>query len=127
MTPISTRWQVVTMPGTKTTYGLARQSSDGIEWHADGAIKWRTYSLKEARAKRLELLDERRPVKTYSAVQFANMAKPTTMRRKTLDALRDIMVHGKTWSATAKRHDITESGILRAMRRMKALNQGASA
>jgi hypothetical protein len=40
-------------------------------------------------------------------------------------ALRAILVDGSTWRAAAERHGVTESGILRAMRRVAAQNQPA--
>jgi hypothetical protein len=57
-----------------------------------------------------------------AADEFERRTAHVPMRPLTKDALRAIMVDGMKWAEAARRFRITESGILRAMRRVDELN-----
>lgn len=60
------------------------------------------------------------PMDGASPESFEEAIAATPMHQPMVDALRDICVHGKTWKAAAEGNGVTESGILRAMRRLQA-------
>lgn len=54
--------------------------------------------------------------------EFQARTAHVPMRDTTRAALRAVLVDGCTWRVASSRHDVTESGILRAMRRIAQLN-----
>lgn len=55
-----------------------------------------------------------------NGLQFAGAVDGLRLEDKTRSALFAILVEGRTWSWAASTYGITRSGILRAMRRVKA-------
>jgi len=120
----STTWKVVRLSDPQR-YAVARVGGAAIEYHCEPGQqdRWTTRHLKKARSL-VVLLNGRQPTRRLvSANEFASMIRHVSMRPRTIDALRDIMVNGKTWARASAYHRITESGILRAMRRLSTQNE----
>ena len=62
------------------------------------------------------------PLRRCGAAEFERMTEHVLMGAPMHAALRSILVEGETWKAAAAVHGVTESGILRAMRRVVAKN-----
>lgn len=54
--------------------------------------------------------------------RFEEMVGHVNMTREMATALFSIVVNGVTWKEAAQAHQVTESGILRAMRRVAGAN-----
>jgi hypothetical protein len=52
--------------------------------------------------------------------EFDRMTRSTPLRESMRQALRMVLVQRSTWAAAARRHQVTQSGMLKAMRRIAA-------
>lgn len=53
--------------------------------------------------------------------QFFSMTSRLIMRPRMLRAMRSVLVKRKTWRDAAGEHGVTQSGLLKAMRRLRRL------
>ncbi|MBI5270666.1 MAG: hypothetical protein HY856_13425 [Burkholderiales bacterium] len=110
-------WRVVRYARTGG-FGIRRGDEHGMV--GGGLFVAPTYDEAFAEAKA-------RNARMMTPAAFEEHTAHVPMRPNTKDALRAILVDGSTWAAAAERFGITQSGILRAMRRVKELNVEAAA
>lgn len=60
--------------------------------------------------------------KVKSLDELRGLCDHVSMTEKMRSAIADILLAGKTWRQAAESHSVTESGILRAMRRVASAN-----
>jgi len=94
----------------------------GTEHHVEGGNLFVVPTYDEAFTKARQLNGRA----AMSASEFEQRTAHVPMRPLTKDALRAIMVDGLKWAEAARRFSLTESGILRAMRRVDELNPEAA-
>jgi hypothetical protein len=112
----------------QNSFGVMRTKIEGrkmveIEYGKDErGLSFKVPSIEAAQAE----ADRRngRAAGQCTAEEFVRRTEHVPMYAKTRDALHAIMVEGVTWREAAERHGVTESGILRAMRRVSTANAG---
>lgn len=62
------------------------------------------------------------PLRRCSPAEFERVTEHVPVGLPMRGALRSILVDGSTWKGASVTHGVTESGILRAMRRVAASN-----
>lgn len=103
-------------------FAVYRPDPSGLTYHHEGGQRREFEQHADAEALR-DLLNERpRLPRTCDRATFERMTEHVRLRPATRDALRDILVKGRTWRQAAASHEITMSGILRALRRVGAAN-----
>lgn len=103
------------------TYGVAKTSHGEIVYN--GAPRRHEFTtIEQANEWAAKLNGDSPPMRRCQPGEFEDMTRHVRMYDKTRAALRSIIVDGWTWSRAAEQYDITESGILRAMRRVSNLN-----
>lgn len=113
-------WRLVRWPDG--TYGASR-TVDGVNelYKREG----RTLGISKADATRLVSQLNGRIPEFSSEAEFNEWTGHVHMSSQLRDAIRMITLHRHTWSYAAKTAGCTESGILKAMRRVVAANPGA--
>ena len=118
----TSKWKVVRF--NAGGYGACRQDANGqiqFDTHQGTHNPKRFDSHPEAIAWVCQLNGEKMPARRMGEDEFIAQSMHVPMMMPTRTALRAILVDGWTWKRAAAL-GITESGILRAMRRMAAAN-----
>lgn len=122
-------WRVVRY-GIGGDYGVMRTCIDGRKLaHIEYGTDEHGLSLTTPTHQAAQLEADRRNGKLPSrltAVEFDQLTTHVPMLPRTRAALRAILVDGRTWQQAAQDAGITQSGILRARRRIKMLNDLAT-
>lgn len=111
----STEWEVMGMVGSVGFRPFRRGPP----------VEYGEVCVSRAQAQALaDVLNGRPALKRgMSQTEFYDLAFKLPMQAKTRNALHDILVLGRTWKVSAKRYGVTESGILRAMRRLAGVSR----
>lgn len=106
---------------TPDGFRVARVTSAGLEYERDADGAQVLYTNRQAVRRRCERLNINRLPKAMEPAELdqalAGMSVSPGMRQ----AMTRLLVHADTWKRAAKAGQVTESGLLRAMRRMMAL------
>lgn len=115
----SAKWRVVRFGDG--SFGVMTNRSGNVEYHSVG----RTHKFADQESARLAADQlNGKPVmpRRCSADKFQHMTEHVTLTPNMRGALLHILVHGHTWKGAANNWEVTESGILRAMRRVAKAN-----
>lgn len=126
------RWAIVRFGlGEGATYGAMRsvvagRSVAAIEYHMEDGRRWERARYRDAQGK-VDSLNGAGVPRRCTPAEFSALVRHVPIQVRTRNALFAIMVEGRTWREAALLHCVTESGILRAMRRMSHLNEPLAA
>lgn len=103
-------------------YCVYRPEAGGLAYYAERGVRSEFDHAAGAEILR-DLLNGRPSLpRACDANSFERLTGHITLRPPTRGALRAILVEGRTWKQAAAHHGVSESGILKALRRVATLN-----
>lgn len=120
-----TRWKVVRFGDG--TYGVFKRNKDGVIVYSEHLFRFNVvqerFVAHEDAVRRADELNGKPGIpQVTDDYEFEKRTGHVRMTPEMRNALYDILVKGKRWKPTSQAHGVTESGILRAMRRVAELN-----
>lgn len=106
---------------TDGRFRVARLQSGTALYHAENGAVWEC-ATRQAAVRKAQLLNlQQRP--TITMQQIADAESRLNLRPATVEALR-LVASGNTWKSASSKSGITQSGMLRAIRRIAVHHQG---
>lgn len=103
---------------TPDGYRVARVNGGAVEYERDADGFYVLYTNRQAVRRRCERLNINRLPKAMEPAELDQALAGLSVSPGMRQALTRLLIHADTWKQSAKAGAVTESGLLRAMRRM---------
>lgn len=113
-------WLVMNVPAAGVRVG--RLNNGSVEYRTDASGQPIHYQTRQAARRAAEKLNVGELPSRCTEAELLRMVSGLHVRDKMMLALRLLLVDGQTWRSAAEQSGVTQSGILRSLRRIVNAN-----